>query len=190
MLDGPGEDWALSGDETRVYVSLPEGRKVAVVDTAGWEVTRNIPLAQRPGRVGLSPDGRLLWVADADEDRASGITPIDTATLKPLVPIVTGHGRHELAFSDDGRWAFVTNGRDGTVAIVDTRSLTVVDRLPVGPRPVSVAFSPLAKMAYVSSADGAVTVVDGPARGSSPAWRPSPASARFGLPRTAGSASS
>ena len=50
------------------------------------------------------------------------------------------------------------------MSIIDTRSLKKQADVPTGSGPGSVAFSPLAKMAYVSAADGTVTVVDGARR--------------------------
>jgi YVTN family beta-propeller protein len=169
VLESPGEDWVINASETRVYVSLPESHKVAVVDTAGWEVAGNIDLGRRPGRLALQPDERLLWVADdeagAEAAEPSGIAAIETSQSRPVGRVVTGRGPHEMAFSDDGRWAFVTNERDGTVSIVDAQSLKKVKDLSAGTKPASVAFSALAKMVYVTSGgDGTISVIDGERR--------------------------
>ena len=166
VLESPGEDWVMTSGESRIYVSLPDCKKVAVVDTTGWEVLRNIPLECRPGRVALQPDEGLLWVTDdaenAERSTASGITVIDTTRWECVGQITTGRGPHEIAFSDDGRLAFVTNGQDSTVTSINTRSLKPEASIRTGAEPVSVAFSPLAKMAYITSGDGAITVIDGP----------------------------
>jgi YVTN family beta-propeller protein len=165
VLESPGEDWAMTSGETRIFVSMPDSKKVAVVDTASLEVLRNIPLESRPGRIALQPDEGLVWVADdaenADKAAASGVTAIDTTRWERITHMTTGRGPHEIAFSDDGRLAFVTNGQDGTVTLIDTRSLKPVASIRTGAGPVSVAFSPLAKMAYIASGDGAITIVDG-----------------------------
>ncbi len=165
VLESPGEDWAMTSDETRIYVSLPDSKKVAVVDTAAWTVARNINLDRRPGRIALEPDESVLWVADEEanpgQPELSGITAIKTANPEQATRIKTGHGHHELAFSDDGRRAFVTNQRDSTVSLIDTRSFQEEATVATGSGPESVAFSALARMAYVSSGDGSVTVVDG-----------------------------
>ena len=168
VLESPGEDWAMTSNETRIYVSLPDSKKVAVVDTAGWTVMRNIELDRRPGRLALQADESVLWVLDEEagtgKPEISGVTAIDTTKLERVAQINTGRGHHEMAFSDDGSRAFVTNERDDTVSIIDTRSLKKQADVPTGSGPGSVAFSPLAKMAYVSAADGTVTVVDGARR--------------------------
>jgi YVTN family beta-propeller protein len=168
VLESPGEDWVMTSNEMRIYVSLPDTKKVAVVDTAGWAVSRNIELDRQPGRVALQPDESLLWVADHEAKtgklEVSGIVAIETTKMERVSRINTGRGHHETAFSDDGSQAFVTNERDDTVSIIDTRSLKKKADIPTGSGPTSVAFSPLAKMAYVSASDGTVTVVDGARR--------------------------
>jgi len=35
-LAGPGQDWALARDGTRLFVSMPTVGKVAVIDTLTW----------------------------------------------------------------------------------------------------------------------------------------------------------
>ena len=37
-LRSPGEDWVMSGDKKRLYVSMPLVNQVAVVDTTAWKV--------------------------------------------------------------------------------------------------------------------------------------------------------
>ena len=64
--------------------------------------------------------------------------------------IATGMGHHEIAFSDDDRYAFVSNRDDGTVTIVDVQSLEKVKELKTGEVPISLAFSPLGKALYES----------------------------------------
>ncbi|MCA1629508.1 MAG: cytochrome D1, partial [Acidobacteria bacterium] len=48
MLKSPGDDWAMSGDGKRVYVSMPAANQIAVVDTATWRVTANVETGARP----------------------------------------------------------------------------------------------------------------------------------------------
>jgi YVTN family beta-propeller protein len=63
-LVSPGEDWALSSDKNRLYVSMPQSGQVAAIDTATWKVIANIDAGVRPTRVVLQHDGRYLWVGN------------------------------------------------------------------------------------------------------------------------------
>jgi YVTN family beta-propeller protein len=89
-----------------------------------------------------------------------GVAAIDTASLRQAARIDTGRGAHDLAFSDDSRFVFVTNEADGTVSVIDAAKLARVRDVKAGRRPVSLAWSDQAGAVYVSSADGAVTAVD------------------------------
>jgi len=158
FLKSPGEDWALTTAGDRLFVSMPDSNRVAVVESASWKVVSEIETPPRPRRVGLQPDGRYLWVA-----HDGGVAVIDAGSLKQAARISTGgggKGAHDLAFSHDSRFAFVTNEADGTVSVIDVAKLARVRDVKVGSRPVSMAWSSLAGALYVSSADGALSAVD------------------------------
>lgn len=162
FLSSPGEDWALTADGGRLFVSMPDAGKVAVVDTATFKVEREVPAGPRPRRLLLQPDGHYLWVASdgAAPDAPSGVVAIDAATLEVAGEVVTGRGAHDLVASGDSRFVFVTNETDATVSVLDTGTLRKLHDVAVGPRPVSIAWSELAGAAYAASAgDGTVTAV-------------------------------
>lgn len=162
-LDSSGADWVMSADRKRLYVSMPTINQVAVIDTQGWKVLSNLDAGVKPTRIALQRDGRYLWVGnDALEDKDSGLTVIDTTTLKTVAQLRTGAGHHEFTFSDDDSLAFVTNKEAGTLSVIDVRRLAIVSDLKVGMLPAAIAFSPLAKSLYVANeGDGTIIVVDG-----------------------------
>src|SRR5581483_11261106 len=160
-LDSPGEDWALTADGSRLFVSMPRSNQVAVANTAIWDVIKNIDVGQRPARVALQPDGKYLWVG-CDAGKDSGVAVVDTDSLKTVARIPTGPGHHEIAFTDDNLRAFVTNRDAGTVTVIDIPKLTRARQIEVGKLPVAVTFSPVSKAAYVSNqGDGTIAVIDG-----------------------------
>ena len=164
-LAGRGEDWALSSDQKRLFVSMPEVHQIAVIDTASWQLIKNIEVGFRPARTALQPDQQYLWVADRDTTSAdSGVFVIDTADLREVQHIKTGRGIHDLAFSTDNHIAFVSNGADGTVSLIDIRSLKKVSDMATGEDPASIAFSPLSQRAYVTQKSGTIVVIDGTQR--------------------------
>jgi YVTN family beta-propeller protein len=165
QLSSPGEDWAITSDQTKIFVSLPEAGEVAAIDTASWKVEARVKTETRPARTALQPDGQYLWVGyDTTPPGAkpSGVLVISTRDAKIVARIATGRGRHEIAFSDDSRYAYVTNALDGTVSIVDVRTLTRVAEVATGARPSAIAYSNLARAAYVANeGDGTLAVIDG-----------------------------
>ncbi len=162
-LKEPGADWAKTGDDKRLFVTMPRANEVAVVDTNTFKVLENLGAGTHPMRIAMQPDEQYLWVGnDSQEASDSGVTVIDVKTRRVAATIATGKGHHELAISPDDRYAFVSNRDDGTVSVIDIQQLTKITDIPTGPVPVALAFSPLSQALYVADgASGTITVIDG-----------------------------
>ena len=163
-LHSPGEDWALSRDQALLFVSQPGSGEVAVASTVDWKVLTHVAVGPRPTRVALQGDGARVWIAldGADDGSGAGAVVLDAADGRVLERIATGRGPHDIAFSPDDRFAFLTNQGADTVSVIDVRTLAKVADLATGRGPASVAFSALAGAAYVShEGDGTIVAVDG-----------------------------
>ena len=159
-LPAVGEDWALDDERGLLYVSLPSKNQLAVVNTADWKVMKTIATPSQPGRIYMQPGTRNLWLTHAGAD-ARQVSVVDLAQVKRVATIRTGAGAHALAFSTDGRRAFVTSDSSGTVTIIDAEKLVRLAERKVGPRPVDVAYSSAEGAAFVADAvSGTVTRVD------------------------------
>jgi YVTN family beta-propeller protein len=163
VLKSPGEDWVLSKDNKRLYVSMPAVNQVAVIDVPTWKVIANVDAGVKPSRLVLQHDGRYLWVGNNGAAvHESGVTVIDTTTNKAVGQIRTGLGHHEIALNDNDTVAFVTNKDTGTLSIIDVRKLAVAKQIGPGAQPAAIAYSSLSKAAYVvSEGDGSIAVVGG-----------------------------
>lgn len=163
-IDLPGRpmDWVATGDDKQVFVSMPERNQVALIDTETFTRVATLEAGEQPLRVALQPDQRLLWVGNNSQDPAKGgVTVIDVPSRRMLKSFVTGSGHHEIAFSADSRFAFVSNRDVGTLSVIDTAQMRLVKTLEVGPQPLSVAYSPLSQTVYVvDGQEGTVRVID------------------------------
>ncbi|NPC78157.1 YncE family protein, partial [Pyxidicoccus fallax] len=159
-LRSPGADWVLTGDDSKLFVSMPDSDRVAVVDPVTHRVSSELELAPRPSRLALQPDEGYLWVLGEGTADEPSVTVVSVASLSVVARLRMGAGAHQIAFSDDSRFAFITNREPGTVSVVDVRTLKVVKELSTGRAPGSVAFSRGARAAYVAHADGTIAVVD------------------------------
>lgn len=161
-LAANGEDWAVTPNGERVFVSVPAADHVAVIDTVQWKLERTVPVGARPVQVAIQGDGRYLWVAAEGSKEGftgSGVTVLDTTSLGVVGHVATGAGPHQVAFATDDRYALVTNGGDRTLSVVDVRTLAVVRTLALGATPVWIDWSSSAQAAYVSTREGGVVVV-------------------------------
>ena len=155
-LSAPGRDWVLGSGESDLFVSIPTKDEVAWIDTRTWTAKMSIKIKSAPGRLAIQPDGHYLWVLTP-----SGVAVVTAENGKTAAWIATGKSPSDIAFGQDGRFAFVSNAEAGTVSVIDTRTLKKMRDVPAGVSPVSIAFSNKAGMVYVTdSADGFVTVID------------------------------
>lgn len=162
-LLAPGADWTKSSDEKFMYVSLPSKDKVAMIDLTTFEVMTNIEAGDHPIRLSMQPDQKYLWVSNTHRDAAkSGVSVIDTNKKEKVKFIATGKGHHELAFSGDSRYAYISNRDDGTVDVIDVASLEKVTTVKVGGQIIGVAYSQMSESLYASDGkSGVIAVIDG-----------------------------
>ena len=160
-LAGIGEDWVLAQDRDRLYVTLPDARQIAVIDTRTWKVIDGISMPGKPRRVSIQPDNSQIWITlDSPKPEDPGVAVLDGGSLRLAATLPTGPGEHTIAFSADDHWAAVTNSANGTISLIDSHSKKV-RTIHSGGEPVSVAFSSLSKMFYVSNhKEGSVVAIE------------------------------
>lgn len=163
ILPGPPQDWARSADEKQVYVAHPTIDGVSFVDLDTFRLIDTVKVGERPTRITVQADGRYAWVGTVGGK--SGVTVLDTEKMNVKAHIETGRGHHELLVTPDNRHALVSNRDDRTVSLINVRSLKKTKDFPVRGTPISLAWSPLSKAAYVADGEtGEVLVID-PATG-------------------------
>ncbi|MEW6747346.1 MAG: multiheme c-type cytochrome [Planctomycetota bacterium] len=125
------------------------------------EKVANEPRYKTPLNLALTPDGRELWVAC----EASGtVIVVGIATLgsrRVLAEIEVGGQATGVAFSPDGKWAFVSSRLDDAVAVVSVPERKVTARIPVGDEPHGVVVNGDGKRLYVANTSSDdISVVD------------------------------
>ena len=161
-LKSPGEDWLMSGDSKKLFVTMPLAGQIAVIDTANWKVLSNLDAGANPARILLQHDEKYLWVGN-DDAEDGGVTVIDWVSTKRVAHFKTGPGRHDIAITDDDRYAYVTNKQTGKLSVIDVPRLTLLKEIEIGSHPSALAFSPLSKAVYViNESEGTIVAVGGP----------------------------
>ncbi|HVT37626.1 MAG TPA: cytochrome D1 domain-containing protein [Gemmatimonadaceae bacterium] len=107
----------------------------------------------------VSPDGKELWVANAQDGTVS---IIDAATRKVTQTLAANvNGANRLKFTPDGRLVFISSLRSSDIAIFDAASRREVKRVKVGRGAAGIQMQPDGLRAYVAcSPDDYIAVVD------------------------------
>ena len=144
------EEFAVSQDGSRLYVSNEDVATASVVSVADGRVMNIVRVKKEPEGVALSPDGRFVYVTC---ETGGEVFVIDTATNKAVAEIPVGGRPRTVAFLPDGSRAFVPCETAGTITEVDTagRKVLRVVRLPEGSRPMGTAIAADGRTLFVST---------------------------------------
>lgn len=104
----------------------------------------------RPHGMDVRPGTRQVLVSTENPDRLLLVDPETRRVLRTYDP--QGVTSHIVTASPDGRWAYVSNSRSGTVAAIQLES-GQVSLLPSGERPEGSAISRDGRWLYVANRD-------------------------------------
>ncbi len=160
----------ISPDGTRAYATLldssdltadPWGRvgSVAVIDTVAGSVLTTIhTAAPYIADITVSPLGDIVLLTDHFNNV---VRVLSTANDTIMASIPVGFAPDQVAFSPDGKLAYVSNILSATVSVIDTATLTVVATIGgVGAGANTVCVSPDGSRVYVGSHHNGVSVID------------------------------
>jgi YVTN family beta-propeller protein len=196
------EEFALSKDGSRLYVSNEDTRTASVINVASGKVEHIVLVAQEPEGVGATPDGRKffvtceaggeIFVIDAVDYRTIAhfkvdvrprsvdflpagtvafipsesvaelnVIDINEAKVLKTVALPPGSRPMNVRVAPNGNKVYVSNGRAGTVSVVDGHTYEVIDTIKVGTRPWGMAISPDGRYLYVANGpSNDISVVD------------------------------
>jgi len=131
------------GSTTRMFVQLSDFHGFAVVDFKTHELVTSIKLPDEPKGgtaqggapshgIGVSPDGKTLWV---DSALANAVFVYSLPDLQVLGYVRTEQVPDWLAFTPDGKKLYVANSGSNSVSVIDTATRKQVAVIPVGEVP-------------------------------------------------------
>ena len=156
-LDEPLGGLVLSTDETELFVTLPNSRRVTVLDSATFSVKKTTGLKSRPFRISATPNRAIISVSDQNSNR---LTMLEYSTLKPIKDVRL-EGQTVSVLHSTSYVLAATSGARSALSAIGLPSLDVVGRNVISPDPTAIATDPFGRRAYVAdSASSSVTVLD------------------------------
>jgi YVTN family beta-propeller protein len=172
-------DWVLGTGQNRTHmISVSEDLKRIVTSNvssgtmtlveratgggpggqADWNATV-IAVGRGAEGFDVSPDGREIWAANAQDGTVS-IIDLATKTVTHTLPADV-QGANRLKFTPDGRLVFVSTLRGPNLTILDAATRKDVKRLPIGRGAAGIQMQPDGLRAYVAcTPDDSVAVID------------------------------
>lgn len=123
-----------------------------------WDETV-VKVGRGPEGFDVSPDGKEIWVANAQDGTVSIIEIAGKKVTETLAANVMGANR--LKFTPDGKLVFISSLGGSDLAIFDAATRRAMKRVKVGHGAAGILMQPDGSRAYVAcSPDDYVTVID------------------------------
>jgi YVTN family beta-propeller protein len=123
-LGGEGYTCLLSPDKKHLYCSCWGCDKIVIMNTGSLEIEGSIPVGDNPNDMVIDSKGKILFVANSNDNSVSVINlehkaVIETlnAALYPITP--TGSTTNSVALSQDDRTLYVANADNNCLAVFD-----------------------------------------------------------------------
>lgn len=127
---------AWVGYDGKMYVDNEEGQSISVIDVSTNTVIQTIDLGYMPGSAAHNATKKELWVTDPDNGKVHfWLWNEPTSQWVHGGIFDTGAGAHAVAFTSDGRTAYVTNQMAGNVSVIQVDSHSRVKDINVGKKP-------------------------------------------------------
>src|SRR3984957_20394595 len=154
------EGVATTPDGKRFYVTCEAGGDVYAIDTAGYTVVGHFKANVRPRSMDFLPGGGVGFIPSESTGELNAIDTVNFKVLK-VITLPPGSRPMSVKVASDGRKIYVSNGRAGTVSVLDSRTYELLNTIKVGVRPWGIALSPDGKFLYTANGpSNDVSVVD------------------------------
>ena len=135
----------------------PGGRGGAAAPATDWRVTV-VPVGAGAEGFDLSPNGRELWVANAQGGSVS-IVDVGKKTAETLS--VRFRGANRLKFTPDGQYAVISDLGGTEVIVMDAATRQEIKRIDVGGGAAGIQMSPDGARAFVAvGSQNGVAIID------------------------------
>lgn len=147
-------------DGKQFYVTCEAGGDIYVVDTATFKAVSHFKVNGRPRSVAFDSHSAIAFIPSESAGELN-VVDVASASISKTIALPPGSRPMKVWLSPDDSKVYLTNGRAGTVSVLDARSSALLQTIKVGTRPWGIGFSPDGK--YLFTANGPsndVSVVD------------------------------
>jgi YVTN family beta-propeller protein len=147
----------VAKDLSHIFTSDVNSGTITIIDpdkhadVTGWNET-HVPVGKGPEGFDVSPNGRVLWAANAHDGTVS---IIDVASKK-VVQTVDAHVKsaNRLKFTPDGRYVLISLLGGSDLVVMDARGRGVIKRINLGEGSAGILMNPNGHLAYVAVSRG------------------------------------
>ena len=137
-----GHGAAASPDGTRYYISNEAESTLDVADAKTFKVIKNIPLSGHPNNIGISKDGKRVYISIAV--RPGAVDVVDTTSMEKVKSIPVKGSVHNTYVTPDGKFVVSGSVQSHVITVIDQKTEEPVWSLELdkGIRPMTFTTNP------------------------------------------------
>ena len=147
---------AYASDVDKVFVSDESGDADVVIDPNTLKIRSTIGLGGEAGNTHYDSVSRCVLVAVQTKDQMVAIDPVSERIVQRY-DLPRSDNPHGFTLDEPGRLAFISSEGNGTLQVVDLRTMKVLQTLKVPDDPDVLAWDPSMRRLYVASESGALS---------------------------------
>lgn len=170
------EEKEIDKDVAKFYFTANEGGTISKINAADNTVVSTIEADGIVHNIQVSPDGKIFGATlvpkmegghgdyhgdDHGMDMTGKALFYNLQTNELIQTVAVGNHPAHIVFTEDGKYALVTNNEDNTVSVIDLNDYSVVNTIPTGKGPHGFRISKDSKYAYIANmGEDAVSVIN------------------------------
>ncbi|MBM0106122.1 beta-propeller fold lactonase family protein [Steroidobacter sp. S1-65] len=159
------EGVGVSPDGRWVLVTNESDNSVSVIDTKTLEVKQHVTVGKRPRDMAFSPDGSVAYVSGELDASLYRMAVPAGEPVQRVLQLREAAKPMAVVLDDARKRLYLSTGRGGTVAVVDTKqapkTYRLIKEIEVGARPWGIALTVDGRFLYTANGpSNDVTVVD------------------------------
>ena len=123
---GSGVGIVINPTGTAVYET--NGNVVSVINTATNTISQNITVGTQPWGIGITPDGRFLYVANSGDNTVSVISTTSNTVVQTINVASTPQN---IVMSPDGTKVYVNSNNTGNITVINTATNTLATSINI-----------------------------------------------------------
>lgn len=159
------EGVGVTPDGRWVLVTNESDSSVSVIDSKTLEVKQHVSVGKRPRDMAFSPDGSVAYVSGELDASLYRMAVPAGKPVQRVLQLREAAKPMAVVLDDERKRLYLSTGRGGTVAVVDTtaapKTYRLIKEIEVGARPWGIALSADGRFLYTANGpSNDVTVVD------------------------------
>jgi len=145
------EGVAVTPDGRWVLITNESDNSVSIIDTGTLKIVKSVQVGKRPRDVAFTPDGRTAYVTGEFDASVYRMSVPQGAAVERVIELRKEARPMGILLDSSRNRLYVSTGRGGSVAIIDSASHKLLAEVPAGTRPWGIALSQDGRWLYTAN---------------------------------------